>query len=411
MGASSLLLPRVHGRFAAECGRDPDHGQSQPLPLFTRAHCFTAGVKLCSQTLEDPVSTEPTQWKRFFATCRRCLNPMVGSQPRLQLSSWWRLLASHGRETAVLASPCSFLTPSRSSTTRTSTLRIRENFCLVARKNRSQYVWLNHLMHTSQVLSEKRILGFYLGSQKVFFVTGPQNVATLFRNTPSISADKFHVLIMETLANARKEDTAKYAQDRSGRLVSPAPGWEKTPESQRYWAGRQYILHEYLWKTQWTNGLAEIYYKYFSKHLERFPLGEWSEMQVFPLLQRGMAESAITSMLGSRILEETPNLTDLLWDFDSIQIIIAFGPPKWLFRGAWKKRDRFFAAVSKYLYKAWAEFDWDGDQADADWEPVLGSRYIRELAKWSKRSGFSDQYRAGVTTSTGIVGHENPLLP
>ncbi|MCJ1389519.1 hypothetical protein MMC18_002376 [Xylographa bjoerkii] len=47
--------------------------------------------------------------------------------------------------------------------------------------------------------------------------------------------------------------------------------------------------------------------------------------------------------------------------------------------------------MRKYVDAAWANFDWNGPAADADWEPHFGARVCRELVKWLRESGFHDK--------------------
>jgi len=212
------------------------------------------------------------------------------------------------------------------------------------------------------------------------------------------------LIVMDNFWGASKEDIDKFAHDKSGRLKSPAPGWEQTPETERYWAGMHSIMHEYLSRTVHTNKLAETYYGFLSQRLQRFPLGEWADVRILHFLRQDMAMAATTSLLGARMFEVNPDMLDLLWEFDAALTLIGFGPPKWMFRDAWRKRDRFNSAIARYLDAAWANFDPSGPDADADWEENFGSRFTRELALWMKRSNFSRSTSAGLLGTLGVLG-------
>ncbi len=261
----------------------------------------------------------------------------------------------------------------------------------------------------SDKLRHTNILRCYLGLNKVYFVIGAQNVQAMFRTSNSISSDKFMIFIMENLWGSTQEDLAKFANDKSGRLSTPAHGAEKTPEKERYWASFHRLVHNYLARTHEANMLARTYERLFAERLERFPLHSWSTVRILDFLRKDMTESAIVSLVGSRILELSPDLLEVFWDFDEIVASIAWGPPKWLKREAWKRRDRLRARCARYLEAAWADFDWSGPEADADWEPKFGARYSRELAKWMKEIGLSPVTSAGIVAVTSIFAYsEDP---
>ncbi|KAK2051058.1 hypothetical protein LY76DRAFT_677561 [Colletotrichum caudatum] len=105
---------------------------------------------------------------------------------------------------------------------------------------------------------------------------------------------------------------AGFASDKSGRLKVPAPGAEDTPPEARYWAGMNNLMHAHLACMYLTNKLAETYYREYAKHLERFPVGERVMRNVLGFLNNDIAEAAITSLCGTRILEVAPDLTPTL---------------------------------------------------------------------------------------------------
>jgi len=118
-----------------------------------------------------------------------------------------------------------------------------------------------------------------------------------------------------------------------------------------------------------------------------------------------MAEAAIKSLLGTRPLEVVPNMLDLFWDYDKVLGIVIYAPrPKWLFRGAYAKRERFFRGIANYFQSGMDEFDWDDSEAmEADWEPVWGSRFNRELVAWLRTTGFSFETIVGIAGGLGHV--------
>jgi hypothetical protein len=232
-----------------------------------------------------------------------------------------------------------------------------------------------------------------------------QNVQTFFRTSPSIGVDRFILYAIKNMMGVHPDDYARFANDKSGRLPVPLPGTEHTPEDQRYWAAMHGLMHKYLSQPRYANALATTYQRFFREQLNaRFSVvDEWTEVRVVPLMKDAMARSAILSVLGQRIFEVAPNLLDLFWDYDKVLGTILYGPPRWLFPGVYAKAERYCGATTRYFQEATAAFDWDGPDADADWEPILGSRFWREFSRWMIRSGFKPRTCGGFVGVTGIV--------
>jgi hypothetical protein len=216
----------------------------------------------------------------------------------------------------------------------------------------------------------------------------------MFRVSSSVGSTGFMLRISERLQGVTATDLAKLAGDRSGRLKVPIRGTEDTPEDKRYWAITHNLYHEYLTQSSATNALAETYYRFFGEKLKGMPLTEWTTVSVFAWLKDAMAESATVSFCGKRILEVNPTLVEM-WDFDKIALQLVWGLPKWINPWPIKLRQRWNGMGVKYLNTAFEEFDWNGPDSNADWDPVFGSRFSREYAKWVKKIGFESETRAG----------------
>ncbi|KAK0714186.1 cytochrome P450 [Lasiosphaeria miniovina] len=278
------------------------------------------------------------------------------------------------------------------------------------------------LSRASAALSQRNIVRFRLGPMKIYLVKGAKNVQTMFKTPASVSADKFLLIVMEGLMAADRNDLAKFAKDKSGRLKTNATdpantqtGDESASKAQadRYWYRWHRILHDHLVQTQATNLLAASYQKHFSEFLDdnaRFPVEQWTAMRLLEFTKKDVAEAAIYSLFGPRILELNPDLLPLLWDFDEVAGCLAWGLPRWMNRKAYRRRSRFHATSARFLDSAWAGFDWSGPDSDADWEPHFGSRMIREVAKFLAEAGFSPGFRAGFV-ATLVYGQNGNTVP
>ncbi|KAK0612182.1 cytochrome P450 [Immersiella caudata] len=243
----------------------------------------------------------------------------------------------------------------------------------------------NFLARTYKALETRNILGFYLGGNKSFLLTGGQNTQAFFRNSPSIGFERSFLYAFQNMTGATPDDLAKFANDKSGRSNTPLPGTEDT---------------------------GNMYQQFFSEEMDaHFPLGEWTEVNMLAMLKLRMTKAGILTFQGKRIFEAVPDIIDLAWEFDAISQNIFFGPPKWLFRGSYAIRDRFSGAVARFQDDAMERFDWDGADAEADWEPVFGSRFSREFARWMRDSGFSSFTRGGLVGTVGIIATNANTIP
>ncbi|KAK3358215.1 cytochrome P450 [Lasiosphaeria hispida] len=266
------------------------------------------------------------------------------------------------------------------------------------------------LARARNALRQRNIVQFYLGPMKVYLIAGTNNIQAMFRTSASVSSDIFFLMVQEHIWGSTKEDLAKFANDKSGRLQNPAPGTEKTPDQERYWAGMHRTIHSYLARTHETNALAGSYQRFFGQQLDRFQVGREAEVCIYDFLLKDMAEAAITSINGRRVLDVNPGLLEILWRFHEIAASLVWGLPKWLNRESWKRRDQLQAACARYLKSALSDFDWS-QGADPDWEPIFGSRFTRELVRWMTESGFALTTMAGGLANMTVFGGNANTIP
>ena len=262
------------------------------------------------------------------------------------------------------------------------------------------------LTSARKALNKTNIIGFHLGPRNAFFVKGAQNVSTMFRNTPAINTENFILLAMSTMMNLSPRDLAKFARDKSGRSAKPLPGHEGMPPSERMWFRYTDLMHRYLSQTRYATAVAASYQRFFGEELERrFPrVGEWKEARVLcDIMKADMLTAATVSLLGKRILEVAPDLFERFWEAHKIFGLLLYKPPKWAFPSAYATMERFVEAGGRFFPDAWERFDWSGPDVEADWEPVFGSRFYRELARWMKQVDFTQRSISGMTSATAMV--------
>ncbi|KAJ5462939.1 hypothetical protein N7475_007883, partial [Penicillium sp. IBT 31633x] len=259
--------------------------------------------------------------------------------------------------------------------------------------------------------TKSNIVKFHVGPIPAYIVTGTKNVQTVFNSPNSLDGNFLQLMLMERHWGMSKEEIAKFANDQSGRLKTPAPGTESTPAEKRFWRGHDHLYAEYLSNRTYADALADSFYRLFSERLDQQSTTEWGTVNLFEMLKTSMAESAIISLFGSQIIDLNPGFIDCYWEFDEIAGTLVWGLPKFLQRRSVAIKDRLHTMTGKHIDSAWKHFDWNGPDAESKWEPHFGSRLSRETAKWLSEGGFSNQAAAGHTLASlfGLNGNTVPV--
>lgn len=162
------------------------------------------------------------------------------------------------------------------------------------------------------------------------------------------------------------------------------------------------IYDDYLTSKRSADFLGSKFFDLFTRRLEQHPTGEWVTVELSKMFRRDMAESAFETLVGPRVLELNPGYSQLYWEFDARAFETLLGLPRWVNPEPYRLQAKFYSQTGKWLEAAWENFDWDGPDADADWEPNFGARVCRELSKWLKEN-FSWQSQAGFFSSLLIA--------
>ena len=254
--------------------------------------------------------------------------------------------------------------------------------------------------HSSASLKSSNVVKFWLGPNRVYLISGSQNVQTLFRSTNQVSNKKFILMVSENIWAMKKSDLALLINDRSGTGKKAAPGTEGTPSEQRIWATVHHNLDQYLARPEATLSLGDLYHKFFSAKLEQQPSNEWVEVRLFDFLRASMAESATKALGGELLFEVNPDMVDGLWALDEVAFRLLYALPAWLNPKPLQARARMQAMMTAYLEEAFKRFDWNSPDADSDWEPIFGSRLMRVSAKYFRDQGFTLEGRGGLFFSS-----------
>ncbi|KAK2609331.1 hypothetical protein QQS21_002112 [Conoideocrella luteorostrata] len=141
-----------------------------------------------------------------------------------------------------------------------------------------------------------------------------------------------------------------------------------------------------------VNRFLDNFQNFFAAQITAFPVGEWvADVRVFEFLKLNVSTAATGSVLGSRVFDINSEFIEAFWEFEPFGESLSFGLPKWLNRKGVAARERFRLMCCKWFEAVDQEYDWDGSSAgdSPEWEPILGARVSRELAKWAKSFDFS----------------------
>ncbi|GKT43291.1 uncharacterized protein ColSpa_03472 [Colletotrichum spaethianum] len=254
------------------------------------------------------------------------------------------------------------------------------------------------------------IVKFYVGFMPAYVVTGTKNVQYVLNSPALLDGNFLQLILMDKHWGLSDHEISKFANDKSGRSKVPAKVLD-TPEDQRYWLGHDRLYVEYLSNRKHSDALADSFYTLFAERLDKQFTTEWATVQLFDLLKVSMAESAIISLFGSKIIDLNPGFVDCYWDFDDVAGTLAWGLPKVFQRKSITAKDKLHSMTRKHIDSAWEHFRWDGPDAESTWEPHFGSRLSRETAKWLREGGFSNQAAAGHTLASlfGLNGNTVPV--
>jgi hypothetical protein len=190
-------------------------------------------------------------------------------------------------------------------------------------------------------------------------------------------------------------EVQRFANDRSGHKETPLPGTEHIPPEQRYWAPKYHVLYDFLSRPHQIKPIVDEFRSQFSQVVERYPVGEWTTLSIDKLTRGDFTRCAITTLFGPKILELNPDFLDAFWGFDSYASVLVYGFPEWMYPAPYRASNRFLDRIEKYVEAGLKNFDWDGPEVEAQWEPHFGTRITRELTKWLTDAGFRRKAVAG----------------
>jgi hypothetical protein len=235
-----------------------------------------------------------------------------------------------------------------------------------------------------------------MGTQPVYLFGGFKNYQSIFASRDLTYNGIMVQIGFPRLYRMTNDEVQRFANDKTGHKETPLPGTEHVPPQERYWAAKYHVLYDFLSRSHHIKPIVEEFSRQFSRTVvESYPIGEWKTLSIDELTRQDFTRCAITTLFGPKIFELNPDFLDAFWHFDSYASVLVYGFPEWVYPQPYRASDRFLDRIEKYVEAGLKNFDWNGPDVEAQWEPHFGTRISRELTKWLTDAGFRRKSIAG----------------
>ncbi|KAH0545200.1 hypothetical protein FGG08_000654 [Glutinoglossum americanum] len=224
-----------------------------------------------------------------------------------------------------------------------------------------------------------RLLRVRFGSLHVYLLTGTRNVQKFFRSSRSFNFENLVILVTQKILGLPRADAEKLSEDNSGRGATP---FGEVGQRGRIWQKIVDISHANLHNKESLCNFSDRWISEFLTNIEAIgprSREEWIEVPIYEFVRRPMLFASVVTIMGPRFLEECKTVEEDLWAFDRAFVTLLVGAPRFLCRQGWDARNRLLAAISRWLARAWDEFDWQDEKAKSlEWEENFGHKIVRE---------------------------------
>lgn len=252
----------------------------------------------------------------------------------------------------------------------------------------NNHKFMTRVQHASK---NNPLLRFYLGPQTVYLVTGSRGIKAIFSREvihAVTNQEQMTQFALPTLYKMNKSEVQRWKDDKSGVAKIPIVGTESIPTRQRLWFMYEHIYAEYLGEARYLKPIAERFDQNLNEVLSSYPVGKWTSISVQAFCRSKVVEASVNSLFGPGLIKLNSDFVDRFWQFDKNVFKLVMGLPRWMNSGPFQAHDRYVDAIRTWLDSASIGFEWDGPEADADWESYFGGRAPRELVKWMKETGW-----------------------
>ncbi|KAI4155070.1 MAG: hypothetical protein LQ340_001249 [Diploschistes diacapsis] len=249
---------------------------------------------------------------------------------------------------------------------------------------------------------------------KVYLVFGTENVSALFANSQYLARDN---LTRQAFYNssARTKPTKDGNEDvkipdgrkRTARRIAGSDGEEAARISRKL----HDMQHLYLSQPAEIKVITEKFSQVFQEQL-RVLFGSVPEnvaqpdagtrvgepertVHLFQMLKRTMFIASTVALMGTRILELSPEVVEDYWAYDEAFLL---GLPELMYPAGSSARDKLLDAVKRYVEAA-HDAGLDSQENEAVWDRNSGCRLFRESLKEMEARGIAHEDQAGALLS------------
>ncbi|KAK3320363.1 cytochrome P450 [Cercophora scortea] len=252
---------------------------------------------------------------------------------------------------------------------------------------------------------------FLVGTQTFYHIPPGEAVLSMFRLSRDLTAKPLVMMAMRDQLGMPARDLAVLQRDDSGINSKPADGFEDMPAGHRILYAMHRDVHSMLSGASLDAMTARFVARYRSQ-LRATPAvsdshDTWTTLpSLYPFLRDFMFNAATSSLFGDLFLDLSPSFAVDFWDYDSHTPTYLRRLPRWLAPDAYAVRDRALTAIKTWRQHAAAQFDdTDTDLADAEWEPIWGSRLMRARRDMLSAARLSEDGAA--STELGLIWATN----
>ncbi|KAH7320698.1 cytochrome P450 [Stachybotrys elegans] len=222
-----------------------------------------------------------------------------------------------------------------------------------------------------------------LFSFSTYIVSGPESIASFFKENLYLSATSRSIVVMENAFGCPHEHVD---------LFRPRVTADGRPDD------IEHMIHRSI-----QGGLSgprlETLTAQFQARLAESLLGQtdkehqgkWIEVDdLHGLVQKHVFAAMVHTLFGSYMLSLNPTIASDFWEFNKSVRSLFMGLPPWMTPGALKMRSKMLESIKRWQRHAQENCNFD-DISDMDWEPYYGCRHVRERQALLTQRGILDE--------------------
>jgi hypothetical protein len=211
------------------------------------------------------------------------------------------------------------------------------------------------------------------------FVSGPKNIAALFRHSRSFSAKANVVIAMDRLFGTPKHMISFYDYDNTGVDATPHPDANIVEPHHRI----HHIVHVQVAKYLSGSSLKPMSARFLEnvgKEITTSGISsEWLDVpDLFAFCKLKLLHASLDAMFGPYLLALNPNFVSDFWKFDKCTSGLLKGFPRFLVSGSWAAREKCLLSLKRYNDYASKLLEADGNKAYEGLDPFFGTEFIRQ---------------------------------